>query len=71
MTRTELRALRKHLGLTQEQLAVELDMSRDAVARYESGRSAIPRVVALACEQVAIGRDPAAADREGEDERAE
>lgn len=52
MTGIELRALRKRLGLTQAQLADRdhLDMSRDAIARYEGGRAAIPRVVELACE---------------------
>ena len=48
MTRTELRALRKRLGLTQAQLAEALDMSRDQIVRFEGGRAKIPRVVVLA-----------------------
>jgi DNA-binding XRE family transcriptional regulator len=48
VTPLEFRATRKALGLTQTELAAALDLSRDAIARYEGGRLAIPRVVELA-----------------------
>ena len=34
--------LRKFMGLTQEQLAEKCDVSRQAVAKWESGRKRLP-----------------------------
>lgn len=48
MTSNQLRALRSKLGLTQAGLAERLGVTRDAVASWETGRSPISRVVALA-----------------------
>jgi transcriptional regulator with XRE-family HTH domain len=37
MTPTELKRIRKELGLTQEQLAKQLGVGQNAVARWEIG----------------------------------
>ena len=43
----ELTAIRKRAGLSQEQLASFLGMSRSSIWRYESGIDPIPRTVEL------------------------
>jgi DNA-binding XRE family transcriptional regulator len=48
MTTDELRRRRKALGMTQEQLARVLDVSRQSVYMWESGRTAIPALLELA-----------------------
>ena len=60
MTGTELKALRRRLGLSQEQLADRLGMGRSQIGNYErgtrwgSGRPAvvIPKVVELALAKI-------------------
>jgi len=47
MTGTELKALREHEGLTQEQLGIKLEVNRDTIRRYEA-QDAIPGMVELA-----------------------
>jgi transcriptional regulator with XRE-family HTH domain len=42
MTGDELKKFRKQLELTQTQLAVALDRTRDMIAKYESGKHPIP-----------------------------
>lgn len=49
MTPAEMKALRRRLVLTQTALAVQLDLSKRAIAYYEKGERPIPHVVALAC----------------------
>lgn len=44
------------------QLAEALDMSRDQIVRFEGGKAAIPRTVALACEALLARSQVAAAD---------
>jgi DNA-binding XRE family transcriptional regulator len=48
MNTDELRRRRKALGMTQEQLAHVLGVSRQSVFMWESGRTAIPALLALA-----------------------
>jgi DNA-binding XRE family transcriptional regulator len=50
MTGAELRASRQQLSLTQAQLAAALDLQRDSIIRYESGKWPIPQVVEMAVE---------------------
>jgi DNA-binding XRE family transcriptional regulator len=52
MTGTQLKWRRVRLDWTQEQLAKTLGIARNTVARYESGRLPIPKLVALAIENV-------------------
>jgi transcriptional regulator with XRE-family HTH domain len=54
MNAAELRALRKRLGMTREQLADALDLSIDTINNYEGARGPyqIPRVVELAIREV-------------------
>lgn len=44
-----MRALRTRLRMSQADLAEALDMSRDRIVRFETGKARIPQVVALAC----------------------
>ncbi len=47
-----LKALRKHLGLTQKEFAEKLNIKRGAIANYEIGRNEpIDAVVSLICDK--------------------
>jgi len=50
MTREDLQFRRRALGLTQEQLARELDVTVLTVSRWERGVYPIPRHIELAVE---------------------
>jgi len=50
----KLRGIREQLELTQAQLAAELGVRPNTVARYERGILAIPRVVELAIEALVV-----------------
>ncbi len=53
MTKEELRQKRKNLGLTQIELAEELDVKNNTVARWESGvLPTIPKMVELAMQAI-------------------
>jgi predicted transcriptional regulator len=52
MDKDQLRRKRKKLGLTQEELAKRLDMSRPSIARYEGGIKPIPKTVELALKAI-------------------
>jgi DNA-binding XRE family transcriptional regulator len=54
VTATQLKAARKTLGLTQEQLAAALDVHRVTIARWETDAEPIPRVIALAMEALRL-----------------
>lgn len=47
MTGADLRAIRHDLGLSQEALARELQVSSNTVARWEQGNRPIPRSLPL------------------------
>jgi DNA-binding transcriptional regulator YiaG len=53
-----VRALRKHLGLTQEELARELNVRQQTVSEWETGRyeprGASERLLALVAERAAF-----------------
>jgi DNA-binding XRE family transcriptional regulator len=44
----ELRSIRRRLGLTQQQMAAKLGLSRTSYGAYENGRRTVRIVVALA-----------------------
>jgi len=48
----ELKRIREHLGLTQQQLADALRTTRVSVARYEAGMRRIPGMVKVAIDQL-------------------
>lgn len=45
---SDLRRLRKHLGMTQEQLAEALDVTRSTISAHERGVAPVPRERMLA-----------------------
>lgn len=49
-----LKETRKRLGLTQEQLAIELSVSRVSIIRWEAGTRRIPQMVGLALKQIEL-----------------
>lgn len=54
MDKSAFRRKRKRLGLTQEQLAKRLELSRVTIARYETGVIPIPRILEMALELLAL-----------------
>jgi Helix-turn-helix domain len=52
MTGEELRAIRDHLGWTQEQLGQALTRHKNMIARYERGELDIPELVARAAKSL-------------------
>ena len=52
MDGTELRALREKVGMTQEQLAKELGVAANTVARWERGERTIPPHLPLALKTI-------------------
>lgn len=56
-----VRALREHLGLTQQQLAQELNMRQQTVSEWETGqyrpRGASERLLSLVAERAAFAYD--------------
>jgi repressor LexA len=56
----DLKRRREALGLTQEQLARELEMTTMTVSRYERGVNPIPHVFELALEALERRRKEAA-----------
>jgi transcriptional regulator with XRE-family HTH domain len=50
MTAGEFKEWRRRLGLSQEQAAEALGLSRNTIARYEAGHT--PQIVDLACEHL-------------------
>jgi repressor LexA len=48
MKPTEFKEIRKHLGLTQDELAALLDVHRLSVIRWEAGVHRIPMILKLA-----------------------
>lgn len=56
MTGDELRSLRGVLGLTQVELAAELDITRFSIIEYERGYTPVPGPVAVAVRLMAEKR---------------
>jgi DNA-binding transcriptional regulator YiaG len=54
MTPDELKAWRKRLGLTQKKAAEALGVNLATLAKWETGRLPISKVVALACRAVEL-----------------
>jgi transcriptional regulator with XRE-family HTH domain len=56
MTGIELQTIRKHLGLTQKELAARLEIAHNSLARYEmpanGGRFPVPKWVAWRMNQL-------------------
>jgi transcriptional regulator with XRE-family HTH domain len=60
MNREDLRRRRENLGLTQEQLARELDVTVLTVSRWERGVYPVPKHIELAVEALEKRRKEAA-----------
>jgi transcriptional regulator with XRE-family HTH domain len=60
MNREELKRRRENLGLTQEQLARELDVTVLTVSRWERGVYPVPKHIELAVEALEKRRKEAA-----------
>lgn len=60
MKSDELKQRREALGLTQEQLARELDVTTMSVSRWERGVYPIPHYIELALEAIEMRRRQAA-----------
>lgn len=52
MTKDDLKQARKSLGMSQDQLAAALGLSRSAIARMEAGQSRIVKAIELAIEHL-------------------
>jgi DNA-binding transcriptional regulator YiaG len=52
MNPAELKAARARLGVTQEQLAIELNVHRLSVIRWEAGTQRIPFMLNLAIKEL-------------------
>jgi DNA-binding XRE family transcriptional regulator len=55
MKPAELRAWRERLGMTQEQAAKALGITRRSFVRYEMGQREITKPLALACGAIEAG----------------
>ena len=55
MTHLELKTRRKELGLTQEKLAQLVFRTKDAVAKWESGKYPIPKHIAVLLNSIEVG----------------
>jgi len=53
MTRNELKQIRSRLGVTQTQLAEQLGVTQNTVARWEMGARGIPEPTARLIERLA------------------
>jgi DNA-binding XRE family transcriptional regulator len=58
MNPVELKAARARLGFTQEQLAIELNVHRLSVIRWEIGTHRIPFMLNLAIKELERGHAP-------------
>ncbi len=55
MNKTQLRALRLKLDLTQKQMGERLGITPSAVAHLESGTNTMSKPVAILCQQLETG----------------
>ena len=63
MTAAHMRAVRQRYGLSQAQLGVALDRTRQSISDWENGRAHIPLAIAGQCYLIAVhgpdfARDP-------------
>ena len=58
MTKTSFQAWRKHLNLTVTQAAMALGVSTRTINYWESGKTPIPLMAALACGALAYNLKP-------------
>jgi DNA-binding XRE family transcriptional regulator len=58
MTAKTFAEWRIRLGWTKAKAAEELGCSKNSIMAWESGKSAIPRYIALACKALLIGEPP-------------
>jgi transcriptional regulator with XRE-family HTH domain len=65
LTGREFRAIRIRLGLTQEDLATRLGVIRGTVNRWEKGKLSVPKIAALAIQQLAFQEGVAVDKRKG------
>jgi transcriptional regulator with XRE-family HTH domain len=54
LTGPEFRKIRLRLGLTQDEIARELDIDRRTVGRWERGEVNVPKVVAFAMKYLVL-----------------
>ena len=72
-----VRALRKHLGMTQQQMSDELGTRQQTISEWETGmyrpRGGMNRLLTLVAERAGFDYQPEGEDspREGEEEREE
>lgn len=64
MTTTQLKQTRERLQLTQSRLAEQLGLTRDGIAKMESGERPIQRVTELAIEHLSCSGKKRASPRE-------
>ena len=58
MTPASFEAWRERQGLTETACAELLDCSRNSIRNWQSGKTKIKRVVALACAALSFGLEP-------------
>lgn len=55
MKAQEFKSVRKKLGLTQRELALQLNLSIQQISNYETDRNPIPKIVEMALDQLSTG----------------
>jgi len=58
MTPATLRGWRKSLAITQTEAAIRLGVSLRTIQEWEAGRTAAPKIAALACAAVSLNISP-------------
>jgi putative transcriptional regulator len=68
-----VRALRKHLGMTQQQMSEELGTRQQTISEWETGmyrpRGGMNRLLTLVAERAGFGYQPLAEDSPPEEDR--
>ena len=70
-----VRALRQHLGLTQQELAAEMNTRQQTISEWETGlyapRGASAKLLSIVAERAGFGYDAAAGPPAGDANKAE